>query len=767
MGGAVDEQPDISGETSARALDAATCAALSAEIDAAKANGWSQEDLRAWFGRQGVELSLYLAGKRGEEVPHEVAAVLVQVSITGLPHRPANPALADDYADLPQSMKDARRWLLWRSEVDLDPDAKPRKVPYYANGERRRGALDGPEDVARLATFDEAVAALTSNYTGLGFALGQDETGRHWQGIDLDHLDSHPGLRFVAESLPGYTEKSPSGKGVHAIGYGRNFRALAPNTTGIEAYAHGRFFTVTGESVGMGDIVCVADFVENRLGPLHRPAPQDTTVETGASGSLAGALAQRDLRSALASMRADDRDLWIRMGHALKPLGDIGRGLWIEWSQTSDKYDAADASRVWDSFHPTGTNYQAVFAEAQRGGWANPASESAPEPQRTPQDVIAQVRAEQQQSAPEPEAEDEAPSKPGGPFRASELTGEPPERQWIVPEWIVEGAVNSLYGDGGVGKTLLAQQLACSVSLGATWLGLPTKRGSVLAVLCEDEKDELWRRHNHIKAAMGYAVGNPFSDVWLWPRVGDENVLVKWTRDGEAALGAFYADVVRQVEELSPSLLILDTLADVYGGNEIDRPQVNYFVKTVLGGLVKARGLAGKPLTVLLLGHPSVAGKASGSGYSGSTAWNNAVRSRMYLEKPKGGEDSPAPADERTLTRGKANYAASGDETALRLFFADGVLHATQDVEDTDSILWAAKRDITGLVDRAWNAGEPFSGQKTHRRYIHTTLVTEMLRGGFETATVRQALRELVDDGVVYLDKGRDKRGYRSSKNGS
>jgi putative DNA primase/helicase len=43
------------------------------------------------------------------------------------------------------------------------------------------------------------------------------------------------------------------------------------------------------------------------------------------------------LRSALFSMRADDYGLWIKVGLALKPLGDVGRGLWLEWSQTSEK----------------------------------------------------------------------------------------------------------------------------------------------------------------------------------------------------------------------------------------------------------------------------------------------------------------------------------------------------------------------------------------------------------------------------------------------
>lgn len=43
------------------------------------------------------------------------------------------------------------------------------------------------------------------------------------------------------------------------------------------------------------------------------------------------------LRSALLSMRADDRELWVKAGMALKCLGDVGRGLWLEWSLTSEK----------------------------------------------------------------------------------------------------------------------------------------------------------------------------------------------------------------------------------------------------------------------------------------------------------------------------------------------------------------------------------------------------------------------------------------------
>lgn len=341
------------------------------------------------------------------------------------------------------------------------------------------------------------------------------------------------------------------------------------------------------------------------------------------------------------------------------------------------------------------------------------------------------------------------------PFRASDLKGEPPVRQWIVQDWIVQGAVNSLYGDGGLGKTLLAQQLACSVSIGAPWLGLETISGPVLAVLCEDDKDELHRRHASIKTAMGHPIGNPFHDVWLWPRVGEDNVLVRWGADAKPALGAFSAQLVKTIERLTPSLVILDTLADFYGGNEIDRVQVNYFVKVVLAGLIKRQPT---PLTILLLGHPSVSGQADKRGFSGSTAWNNSVRSRMYLTRPEEGD-----SDERRLTRGKANYAASGDETAMKLVYRDGVLHALNDAEDGDSMLWAAKKEATNLVDKAWRQGNPFTGKKDHPRYIYKALPPQMGQAGFGPEITRQAVREAVEDGAIKVSASDGKRGYKSA----
>jgi hypothetical protein len=282
----------------------------------------------------------------------------------------------DTYADIPVKLREARRWLLWSAEPGK-PGKKPRKVPYYADGGRRSGRLDCPADWARLVTFDEAFAALvTGDYTGMGIALGPDETGNCWQGIDLDDIADHPGLEFVAEDLPGYTEQSPSGRGMHAIGYGRPFPTLGPNGSGIEAYSAGRFFTVTGDKGGLGEITCLADFVSERLVQPHAP---DDPPQSPGMGAFQASLLVAELRDALTFISSGDRDIWIRVGMALKgSLGDGGEGLWLEWSKGSEKFDPEDAARVWRTLKPHTIDHRWIFNAARRRGWNGPGGGSDP-----------------------------------------------------------------------------------------------------------------------------------------------------------------------------------------------------------------------------------------------------------------------------------------------------------------------------------------------------------------------------------------------------
>lgn len=294
------------------------------------------------------------------------------------------------------------------------------------------------------------------------------------------------------------------------------------------------------------------------------------------------------------------------------------------------------------------------------------------------------------------------------PFSAETLKGEPPKRQWVVPEWLPARTVTALYGDGGVGKTLLAQQLANACATGSAWCGLETMKGPVLCVFCEDDKQELWRRQNAIEDAYGIVLKHHVADLHLWPRVGFDNVLMAFDREGSGQLTAFFRRLDEQVKALKPVLVILDTAADLFGGNENNRMQVNQFVKACLGKLVTENDT-----TVLLLAHPSMSGLSSGSGSGGSTAWNNAVRSRWYLSRVEGGDD-----ELRALTKKKANYSKAGDGEKIDLIWENGVLTLPTSPDAIDRIeLRTVKRKTLDAVEQAWIEGCPFTAPNGTRSY--------------------------------------------------
>lgn len=444
-------------------------------------------------------------------------------------------ASPDDFAALPTAMAQARRWLLWRSIPATTPGKKPRKVPYYVCGTPRNGVLDTDADLGRLATLDEAIAALAHGaYAGLGFALGPDGTGQHWQGIDLDDIANVPGLRLLADDLPGYTETSPSGKGTHAIGYGRPFASLGSNGSGIEAYSAGRYFTVTADEAGLHNPVCLADYVERVLKPQHS---RSATPATATVVEFVTAQTLAELRSALASMRSDDRDLWIANGQRLKKLGDQGRALWMEWSQTSDKYDAADAAHKWDGFTADRTGYAAIFAEAQRAGWLNPLSNAAL-PTRAPVFV--------------PKSDD-----PYWGFRfAPDMVNHLKPTQWLVRKLLPEDCTAVLYGPSGTLKSFVMIDMALSIATGTPWQGKETKQRTVFYLAGEGEQGfakrlAAWCMARNTRAPQGFA----FRQI---PRIQDASQLDQ------------LVDAIRLIEAENgqAGLIVIDTLFTALDGGD-------------------------------------------------------------------------------------------------------------------------------------------------------------------------------------------------------
>ena len=140
--------------------------------------------------------------------------------------------------------------------------------------------------------------------------------------MDFDDIPTRPICKPCASWYRG-CRGIPSGAGLHFIGYGRDFDTLGNNGSGIEAYAKGRFFTVTGQVVGgtLSDLSFIVGTLKPEHG-RHAPAkprlqPNTQARQERARDFTAGLSDDRlmdDLRGALDYLNADDYEEWINVG---------------------------------------------------------------------------------------------------------------------------------------------------------------------------------------------------------------------------------------------------------------------------------------------------------------------------------------------------------------------------------------------------------------------------------------------------------------------
>lgn len=138
------------------------------------------------------------------------------------------------YENIPAQLTRLDRWVVWQYE---ERNGKMTKPPYVPAPGKRRHALVNVRST--WGTFEQAKNAHESGgFDGIGFVLGDGIFG-----IDFDHATD--AMVQEAISLGSYTEWSPSGHGVHVIGFSQlvlNGRKKGP----VEIYMQGRYFTVTG-----------------------------------------------------------------------------------------------------------------------------------------------------------------------------------------------------------------------------------------------------------------------------------------------------------------------------------------------------------------------------------------------------------------------------------------------------------------------------------------------------------------------------------------
>jgi RecA-family ATPase len=265
----------------------------------------------------------------------------------------------------------------------------------------------------------------------------------------------------------------------------------------------------------------------------------------------------------------------------------------------------------------------------------------------------------------EEEAAGDLPPLPGVVTPGSWAKRDAPHRQFLVPGWIIRGAAGLLSGQEGVGKSLLAQQMATCAALGIPFLGLDMARTRSLYLTCEDPADELWRRQEDINRALGITMAELDGNLVLCSLKGEMgNEFGTYDTAGRLTVSPRYSQVEALAVESQVQLVFIDNAAHVFPGNENARHDVAVFL-----GLLErlSERIDG---AVVLLAHPNKQhsqGNKQGNEYSGSTGWSAHVRTRLFLDwADKDADGNFLGDDGRVLRKSKANYGKKGEEICFR-----------------------------------------------------------------------------------------------------
>jgi hypothetical protein len=313
-----------------------------------------------------------------------------------------------------------------------------------------------------------------------------------------------------------------------------------------------------------------------------------------------------------------------------------------------------------------------------------------------------------------------------------------PDREWFVEGLVPARTVTNLSGAGGSGKTEIILQLIAASSLQTDWFGKAVAAGPCLYYGAEDEADELHRRLATIVERAGRQLSD-LNGIRLIPMAGQDAVLAEPDRFGKIIETDLFPKLKAEAEALSPKLIVIDPSADVFGGDEINRGQVRKFVS-----MLRAVALD-HDCAVLLLSHPSLTGLNTGTGTSGSTAWSNSVRSRLYLEVPK--DD----ADRRVLKVMKANYGRTGEAIEIKWNNGVYVVDNGDDPAVVSTTNRAADDVFLSVYLKLTGQGHRLS-PKPCATYAAKRVADHADAKGYTKHKMAEAMQRLLDAGVLRVE---------------
>lgn len=605
-------------------------------------------------------------------------------------------------------------------------------------------------DEARIRDWFESVALGGCNFGfppgRAGIVVVDTDRGKVRKGVTVDGEDSlREYLLDSAEGLPGtFRVRTPSG-GAHRYYAASGLKSRNGLFPAVDVKAGGGYVIIPGSRTEKGSYV-----IEDPAEPAPAPAWLAAALERRTPGADSPAAVTYNARitpdSAEKVARAEqiiadwpkveegerNNQLFMLMRELCK--AGISRGL------AAELYASEALGKI--GLDPAEREVRATMDSAYRAGGFGAESKEARDQAVLLLDPL-----------PDPPEEPRAKfSDRGGADWAELAAAEVPPRRWFIQDWLAadEGYTVLFSGRGGTGKSCLALDLMHSLATGEPFAGQAVlRRGRTMLVSCEDSEEELARRIHRRSRLDQRPVPPGVARVWC--RLGHDNILCAPDRRGILREAPFMAELRARGREhfgTEGGVLILDTLADMYAGNENDRSQVSQFVKHHLNKLGAELGVA-----IVVLAHPSKLPSATGQGFSGSTAWEGAFRCRWELNYVKA--DRVDGLVELVLA--KSNVARPGRRIVLD---NSGGVFTVVDSAAADETVRGA---VAALIDEAYRAGNPFTRRNGGGgRPIESARVLDPVSGEpVDEKTIRRLVDELVAEGAVVRFRDKNRRGLK------
>jgi len=326
-----------------------------------------------------------------------------------------------------------------------------------------------------------------------------------------------------------------------------------------------------------------------------------------------------------------------------------------------------------------------------------------------------------------------------------DIEDNPPPLTWVVQDWVLKEPSLTLFtGRGGGGKSLLSLQLGIALAAGMPWLGLPVLEPTrVLMAMCEDPKNVIaLRRWAIIDQDPEIMDAIEPGMLQILPRIGEDNAIGQM-EGNKIVPGPFYFQLKSKLASMGSEykVLVIDTLMDVFHGEENDRTAVGQFTKQILFRLALDHNC-----WILVLAHPP---KSVEHAYSGSTAWQGAVRMMWVLQQ-----------DDREgvmrLDVDKSNYGQK--PTGIPVRYSKGAFVVVDEVavdqESKDAIM--AYITTSAVEGDYYKAGTSAGG---HRPISGQNIVDPFGGGALSAKTIQTLVAELLAEGEVveYAHNGRNR----------